>query len=202
MSEEDATRREEEDAPISEEEYKEALKDLDMPDFEGDAPTVKRGEEFHVEEGEPRERPRKKKKPRPRRSLRETLRSETTRRILWAIPWIALAITIIAIGDVVFAAAMVALGYIGLREYFTMTERYSGGGEEAFETGLYAPEMHEPDLLIRTSGEQRISNYLLWQCAYSEFVFRDELWPDFTREAFGASLEEYRSRQRRFGARA
>ena len=95
-----------------------------MPDFEGDAPTVKRGEEFHVEEGEPRERPKKKKKPRPRRSLRETLRSETTRRILWAIPWIALAITIIAIGGVVFAAAMVALGYIGLREYFTMTERY------------------------------------------------------------------------------
>ena len=44
--------------------------------------------------------------------------------------------------------------------------------------------MHDPDLLIRTSGEQRISNYLLWQCAYSEFVFRDELWPDFSREAF------------------
>ena len=46
--------------------------------------------------------------------------------------------------------------------------------------------MHDPDLLIRTSGEQRISNYLLWQCAYSEFVFRDELWPDFTRAAFEA----------------
>ena len=51
--------------------------------------------------------------------------------------------------------------------------------------------MHDPDLLIRTSGEQRISNYLLWQCAYSEFVFRDELWPDFTREAFEESLAEY-----------
>jgi undecaprenyl diphosphate synthase len=61
--------------------------------------------------------------------------------------------------------------------------------------------MHEPDLLIRTSGEQRLSNYLLWQCAYSEFVFRDELWPDFTREAFEASLAEYEERQRRFGAR-
>ena len=54
--------------------------------------------------------------------------------------------------------------------------------------------MHDPDLLIRTSGEQRISNYLLWQCAYSEFVFRDELWPDFTREAFEESLAEYERR--------
>jgi undecaprenyl diphosphate synthase len=61
--------------------------------------------------------------------------------------------------------------------------------------------MHDPDLLIRTSGEQRISNYLLWQLAYSEFVFRDELWPDFSREVFHASLEEYTARQRRFGAR-
>ena len=66
---------------------------------------------------------------------------------------------------------------------------------------LYAPEMHDPDLLIRTSGEQRISNYLLWQCAYSEFVFRDELWPDFDREAFRAALDEFEERQRRFGAR-
>ena len=62
--------------------------------------------------------------------------------------------------------------------------------------------MHDPDLLIRTSGEQRISNYLLWQCAYSEFVFRDELWPDFTREAFERALADYDERQRRFGARA
>ena len=61
---------------------------------------------------------------------------------------------------------------------------FEGGDEEEFRKGLYAPEMHDPDLLIRTSGEQRISNYLLWQCAYSEFVFRDELWPDFSREAF------------------
>jgi undecaprenyl diphosphate synthase len=61
--------------------------------------------------------------------------------------------------------------------------------------------MHDPDLLIRTSGELRISNYLLWQCAYSEFVFRDELWPDFSREAFRESLDEYEARRRRFGAR-
>jgi undecaprenyl diphosphate synthase len=61
--------------------------------------------------------------------------------------------------------------------------------------------MNDPELLIRTSGEQRISNYLLWQCAYSEFVFRDELWPDFSREAFAETLAEYGGRRRRFGSR-
>ena len=61
--------------------------------------------------------------------------------------------------------------------------------------------MHDPELIIRTSGEQRLSNYLLWRSAYSELVFRDELWPDFTREAFVASLQEYSERQRRFGGR-
>ena len=60
----------------------------------------------------------------------------------------------------------------------------SGGGEEAFAQLLYAPEMHDPDLVIRTSGEQRLSNFLVWQSVYSELVFADELWPDFTREAF------------------
>jgi undecaprenyl diphosphate synthase len=95
----------------------------------------------------------------------------------------------------------VAFNYGGRAEILDAAQAYEGGGEEVFESHLYAPEMHDPDLLIRTSGEQRISNYLLWQCAYSEFVFRDELWPDFTREAFQASLEEYEDRQRRFGAR-
>jgi undecaprenyl diphosphate synthase len=95
----------------------------------------------------------------------------------------------------------VAFNYGGRAEILDAAERYEGGGEEGFARGLYAPEMHDPDLLIRTSGEKRISNYLLWQCAYSEFVFREELWPDFTREAFAASLEEYEERQRRFGAR-
>jgi undecaprenyl diphosphate synthase len=95
----------------------------------------------------------------------------------------------------------VAFNYGGRAEILDAAARYDGGGEEAFERHLYAPEMHDPDVLIRTSGEQRISNYLLWQCAYSEFVFRDELWPDFTREAFEASLAEYEERQRRFGAR-
>jgi undecaprenyl diphosphate synthase len=95
----------------------------------------------------------------------------------------------------------VAFNYGGRAEILDAAERYEGGGEEAFAQLLYAPEMHEPDLLIRTSGEQRISNYLLWQCAYSEFVFSEELWPDFTREAFQAALAEYERRNRRFGAR-
>jgi undecaprenyl diphosphate synthase len=73
--------------------------------------------------------------------------------------------------------------------------------EEEFRACLYAPEMHDPDLIIRTSGERRLSNYLLWQSAYSELVFREELWPDFTREALRQSLAEYAERRRRFGGR-
>jgi undecaprenyl diphosphate synthase len=95
----------------------------------------------------------------------------------------------------------VAFNYGGRAEILDAAAAYEGGGEEEFQNHLYAPEMHDPDLLIRTSGEQRISNYLLWQCAYSEFVFRDEFWPDFGREAFEASLAEYEERRRRFGAR-
>jgi undecaprenyl diphosphate synthase len=95
----------------------------------------------------------------------------------------------------------VAFNYGGRAEILDAFKTFRGGGEEEFRQCLYAPEMHDPDLLIRTSGEQRISNYLLWQCAYSEFVFREELWPDFTREAFESSLSDYEERQRRFGAR-
>jgi undecaprenyl diphosphate synthase len=95
----------------------------------------------------------------------------------------------------------VAFNYGGRAEIVDAARSFTGGTEEDFRRHLYAPDMHDPDLLIRTSGEQRISNYLLWQCAYSEFVFRDELWPDFTREAFEQSLAEYGSRARRFGAR-
>ncbi len=79
--------------------------------------------------------------------------------------------------------------------------RSTGGDEDEFRSRLYAPEMHDPDLIIRTSGEQRLSNYLLWQGAYSELVFREELWPDFSREAFEQSLDEFAARQRRFGGR-
>jgi undecaprenyl diphosphate synthase len=95
----------------------------------------------------------------------------------------------------------VAFNYGGRAEILDAAAAYGAGGEEEFRSHLYAPEMHDPDLLIRTSGEQRISNYLLWQCAYSEFVFREELWPDFTREAFQGALATYEERQRRFGAR-
>ena len=95
----------------------------------------------------------------------------------------------------------VAFNYGGRAEILDAATRFEGGGEEEFSKLLYAPEMHDPDLLIRTSGEQRISNYLLWQCAYSEFVFREELWPDFTREAFEGALRTYEERRRRFGAR-
>jgi undecaprenyl diphosphate synthase len=95
----------------------------------------------------------------------------------------------------------VAFNYGGRAEIVDAARRFEGGDEADFRAHLYAPDMHDPDLLIRTSGEQRISNYLLWQCAYSELVFRDELWPDFTREVFEASLSEYQRRQRRFGAR-
>ena len=95
----------------------------------------------------------------------------------------------------------VAFNYGGRAEILDAAERYQGGGEDAFRALLYAPEMHEPDVVIRTSGEQRLSNYLLWQAAYSELVFRDELWPDFTREAFVAALDEFESRSRRFGGR-
>ena len=95
----------------------------------------------------------------------------------------------------------VAFNYGGRAEILDAARGFDGGDEEDFRRHLYAPEMNDPDLLIRTSGEQRISNYLLWQCAYSEFVFRDELWPDFTREAFQDALNTYEERQRRFGAR-
>jgi undecaprenyl diphosphate synthase len=95
----------------------------------------------------------------------------------------------------------VAFNYGARAEILDAAERYSGGGEEAFRELLYAPEMHDPDLLIRTSGEQRISNYLLWQLAYSELMFVDDLWPDFSREAFRAALDAFEGRQRRFGAR-
>jgi undecaprenyl diphosphate synthase len=95
----------------------------------------------------------------------------------------------------------VAFNYGGRAEIVDAARRFDGGDEEDFRALLYAPEMHDPDLIIRTSGEQRLSNYLLWQSAYSELVFRDELWPDFTREALEQSLAEYTGRRRRFGGR-
>jgi undecaprenyl diphosphate synthase len=95
----------------------------------------------------------------------------------------------------------VAFNYGGRAEIVDAARTFEGDSEEEFRRHLYAPEMHDPDLLIRTSGEQRVSNYLLWQCAYSELVFRDELWPDFGRESLETCLREYETRQRRFGSR-
>ncbi len=96
----------------------------------------------------------------------------------------------------------VAFNYGGRREILDAAERYTGGGEDEFARCLYAPEMHDPDLLIRTSGEKRLSNYLLWQCAYSELVFSETLWPDFDKADLAAALDEYAARERRYGARA
>jgi undecaprenyl diphosphate synthase len=95
----------------------------------------------------------------------------------------------------------VAFNYGGRAEIIDAARRFTGATEEEFRACLYAPEMHDPDLIIRTSGERRLSNYLLWQSAYSELVFRKELWPDFTREALEQSLAEYAARRRRFGGR-
>jgi undecaprenyl diphosphate synthase len=95
----------------------------------------------------------------------------------------------------------VAFNYGGRAEIVDAARSFTGDSEEEFRDNLYASEMHDPDLLIRTSGEQRTSNFLLWQCAYSELVFRDELWPDFDRAAFEAALDEYETRARRFGGR-
>lgn len=95
----------------------------------------------------------------------------------------------------------VAFDYGGRDEILHAAERYDGGGEDAFRSLLYAPDMHDPDLVIRTSGEQRLSNYLLWQSAYSELYFADELWPDFDRAAFERALASFGDRQRRFGGR-
>jgi undecaprenyl diphosphate synthase len=88
----------------------------------------------------------------------------------------------------------------------TLARRHAGdpeglesAGPEEFENLLVTSGIPDPDLLIRTSGEQRISNFLLWQCAYTEFYFTDTLWPDFRKEAFRAALEEYARRDRRYG---
>ncbi len=73
--------------------------------------------------------------------------------------------------------------------------------EQTLAERFYAPELPDPDLVIRTSGEQRLSNFLLWQSAYSELVFTETLWPDFGKDALGAALDEYARRARRYGAR-
>ena len=95
----------------------------------------------------------------------------------------------------------VAFNYGGRAEIVDAARAFTGTTEAEFRAHLYAPDMHDPDIIIRTSGERRLSNYLLWQCAYSEFVFTPVLWPDFSRADFEAALEEYDARRRRFGGR-
>jgi undecaprenyl diphosphate synthase len=95
----------------------------------------------------------------------------------------------------------VAFDYGGRAEIIDAALAYEGGGEEEFRSHLYAPEMKDPELVIRTSGEQRLSNFLLWQSAYSELYFSEKLWPEFDREELERAISEYGSRQRRFGAR-
>ena len=75
-------------------------------------------------------------------------------------------------------------------------------GEELFASRLFTVDIPDPDLIIRTSGEKRISNFLLWQAAYAELVFVDTLWPDFTKRDLEAAIEEFHRRERRFGATA
>jgi undecaprenyl diphosphate synthase len=96
----------------------------------------------------------------------------------------------------------IAFDYGGRDEILTAAQSYNGGGETEFARLLHAPDMHDPDLVIRTSGEQRLSNFLLWQAAYSELIFRQEMWPDFGRAALEECLGEFEERQRRFGGRA
>jgi undecaprenyl diphosphate synthase len=95
----------------------------------------------------------------------------------------------------------VAFNYGGRAEIVDAARSFTGTSEEEFRQHLYAPEMHDPDLIIRTSGEQRLSNYLLWQSAYSELHFTDVLWPDFGRADFEFALAEFEARRRRFGGR-
>ncbi len=99
----------------------------------------------------------------------------------------------------------IAFDYGGRAEIVEAARRIAESGEEVDETTfarhLYAPEMPDPDLVIRTSGELRVSNFLLWQSAYAEFVFTDTLWPDFGPDEFRAAIEDYASRRRRFGGR-
>jgi undecaprenyl diphosphate synthase len=123
---------------------------------------------------------------------RERISPELVERMAWAESLTAANVRI---------TLFVAFDYGGRAEILDAARRFKGGSEADFRNCLYAPEMHDPDVIIRTSGEQRLSNYLLWQSAYSELVFRPELWPDFTREALEESLAEFARRRRRFGGR-
>jgi undecaprenyl diphosphate synthase len=94
-----------------------------------------------------------------------------------------------------------AINYGGRAEILDAAARLMSETEDDFRRCLYAPEMRDPDLIIRTGGERRISNFLLWQSAYSELVFSDRLWPDFSRQDLEEALLEFGARTRGFGGR-
>ena len=107
----------------------------------------------------------------------------------------------------------VAISYGGRQEILSAARRLAQAAvdgrldpasidEARFAAQLATAGMPDPDLLIRTSGEQRISNFLLWQSAYSELMFIDKLWPDFTRDDFADAISEFQQRDRRYGAAA
>ncbi|MGA8745824.1 MAG: polyprenyl diphosphate synthase [Solirubrobacterales bacterium] len=89
----------------------------------------------------------------------------------------------------------VPFNYGGRSEIIHAAREFEGTTEEEFRHHLYAPDMNDPELVIRTGGERRLSNYLLWQAAHSELIFRDELWPDFSRQSLEGALEEFRRRR-------
>lgn len=95
--------------------------------------------------------------------------------------------------DIMQAAKRLAADYAGREDELASLDI------SAFDRYLVTAGIPDPDLIVRTSGEQRISNYLLWQSAYSEFYFTDVLWPDFRREQFLAAIEDYSGRDRRYG---
>ena len=104
--------------------------------------------------------------------------------------------------------ANICLNYGGRAEIVEAARRYAAElaagnagelNEESFSTYMYSAGIPDPDLMIRPGGEKRISNFLLWQCAYSEFYFTDVLWPDFTTEELDKANAEYKSRDRRYG---
>ena len=100
---------------------------------------------------------------------------------------------------------IIALNYGGRQDILQAVEKMIESGikaqdvESAFDSALMTAGIPDPDLLIRTSGEQRISNFLIWQCAYTEFVFTDVLWPDFDRKDMEEAIAAFAGRERRFG---
>jgi undecaprenyl diphosphate synthase len=113
-----------------------------------------------------------------------------------------------ATGDKSTVQLWIAFDYGGRAELVDAARQLLESGSEpddvdeaAFAACLYEPEMPDPDLVIRTSGERRVSNFLLWQSAYAEYVFTDTLWPDFGPEELRTAIEEYARRRRRFGGR-